>query len=187
MRTGKATSMLAACAALAFAGAAAEESGASPQPAAAGASGPVCGGDARPYRDFDFLVGSWDFFTMDDRKIGEQVYTKREQGCLIVEDWTTLNGGTGMGVNFVDPATGLWRQVWMSPRFHIDYSGGLDENGDILLEGRIYPNDGSADAPVRGVYARQDDGSVVKEFLQFNEETNVWERFFIGRARRIDD
>ena len=74
------------------------------------ADGPVCGGDERAYRDFDFLVGQWDFFTMDDRKIGEQLYAKREQGCLIVEDWTTLNGGAGTGVNFVDPATGLWRQ-----------------------------------------------------------------------------
>ena len=147
-------------------------------------AGPVCGSDASPYRDLDFLVGEWDFFSMDGKKIGAQTYTKREQGCLIFEDWSTVSGGTGSGMNFVDPATGLWRQVWMSPRFHIDYSGGLDESGAFVLEGRMYPNDGSKSAPIRGVYTKQADGSVTKEFLRQNTETDAWETFFIGVARR---
>lgn len=145
---------------------------------------PRCGEDRPPYRDLDFLVGRWDFFTLDGNKIAEQVYSKREQGCLILEDWSTLSGETGTGMNFVDPATGKWRQVWMSPRFHIDYSGGLTENGDFVLEGRIYPNNGDPAAAVRGVYSRQSDGSVTKEFLQYDETTKTWRRFFIGIARR---
>jgi hypothetical protein len=56
-------------------------------------------------------LGEWDFLTADGKKIGEQVYTKKEEGCLIVEEWTTLSGITGTGMTFVDPATKLWRQV----------------------------------------------------------------------------
>ncbi|WP_299581855.1 hypothetical protein [uncultured Microbulbifer sp.] len=145
---------------------------------------PVCSENRSPYRDLDFLVGRWDFFTMDGKKIAAQVYSKKEQGCLIHEDWSTLFGGTGTGMNFVDPATGKWRQVWMSPRYHIDYSGGLVENGDFVLEGRIYPNNGEPVSAIRGVYSRQADGSVVKEFLTFDESTKIWKRFFIGVARR---
>ena len=145
---------------------------------------PVCGEDRAPFRDLDFLVGHWEFFTLEGMKIADQVYSKRERGCLILEDWSTLAGETGTGMNFVDPATNKWRQVWMSPRFHIDYSGGITESGDFVLEGRIYPHTGNPSAAVRGVYSRQPDGSVTKEFLQYDEAAKTWRRFFIGVARR---
>lgn len=153
-------------------------------PPPANAATPTCGEDRAPFRDLDFLVGKWEFFSLDGKKIADQVYSKRERGCLILEDWTTLTGETGTGMNFVDPATNKWRQVWMSPRFHIDYSGGFTASGDFVLEGRIYPNDGRPAAAVRGVYSRQADGSVTKEFLQLDEDTQTWRRFFIGVARR---
>lgn len=55
----------------------------------------------------------------------KQVYTKREKGCLILEEWELNSGETGMGISFVDPETGLWRQVWMSLSYYIDYSEGI--------------------------------------------------------------
>jgi hypothetical protein len=146
--------------------------------------GPVCSQNQAPYRDLDFLIGDWEFFMMDGTKIASQTYTLREQGCLILEDWKTLDGETGTGMNFVDPATGKWRQVWMSPRFHIDYSGGLNEKGEWVLEGRIYPNNGQPSSAVKGVYSKQKDGSVTKEFLIYDEKSKTWQRFFMGVARK---
>lgn len=145
---------------------------------------PVCAGDKAPYRDLDFLVGSWEFFTMDGKKIADQVYHKKEAGCLILEDWKTLWGETGTGMNFVDPKTQKWRQVWMSPSYHIDYSGGLTEAGTFVLEGTIYANSDQQSSAVRGVYSKQADGSVIKEFLKFDNATKEWKQFFIGIARK---
>ena len=146
--------------------------------------GITCAESKSPYRDLDFLVGEWEFFTMEGKKIADQHYRKKEQGCLIQEDWRTLSGQTGTGMNFVDPATGKWRQVWMSPRFHIDYSGGITETGDLVLEGRMYPNNGAPASAIRGIYSRQPDGSITKEFLKRNDATASWQRFFIGVARK---
>jgi hypothetical protein len=53
------------------------------------AAEPVCSYNNAPYRDLDFLVGSWEFFTMDGKKIADQKYFKKESGCLILEDWKT--------------------------------------------------------------------------------------------------
>jgi len=142
----------------------------------------ICASDTAPYRDFDFVLGEWDFLTAKGKKIGEQIYTKRESGCMILEEWSTLSGSTGTGMSFVDPATGLWRQVWMSPMFHIDYSGKLDEKGNMVLEGTLYPNNGDNSAPVRGIWAPQPDGSIKQEFLRFNEAAETWESFFLGFA-----
>ena len=103
---------------------------------------------------------------------------------MIFEGWQTRSGQTGTGVIFFDPATKKWRQIWMSPRFHIDYSGNLDDRGNLILEGRIYPDDGQASSTVRGIYSRKKDDSITKEFLKFDQETKNWDRFFIGVARR---
>jgi len=119
-----------------------------------------------------------------EKKIGEHVYTRREQGCLITEDWTDISGGTGHGMSFVDPNTGLWRQVWMSPTFHIDYSGKLEANGALVLEGMMYPNNGDKPAQIRGIWTQQTDSSVKQEFMKLNENTNVWETFFVGFSHK---
>jgi hypothetical protein len=142
-----------------------------------------CAGDDKPYRDFDFIIGSWEFLTLDGNKAGEQVITKQGEGCTIIEEWTEVSGVTGRGISFVDPKTGLWRQVWMSSRFHIDYSGGLNEIGAMVLEGTMYPTNGNNSSRVRGVWTKQPDGSIKKEFLRFDEKENKWNTFFAGFAR----
>ena len=146
-----------------------------------------CAGDEKPYRDFDFIVGNWEYRNADGHTIGEQVITKQGEGCAIIEEWTEISGITGQGMSFVDPKTGLWRQVWMSSRFHIDYSGGLNESGAMVLEGTMYPTTGGSSSPVRGVWTRQNDGSIRKEFLRFDEKTNEWITFFEGFAHPKKD
>jgi hypothetical protein len=42
----------------------------------------------------------------------------------------------------------------MSPSFHIDYLGSVNENGDMILEGIMYPNNGEKSLPVRGVWIK---------------------------------
>ncbi len=148
---------------------------------------PVCSSNESPYTDFDFVLGTWDFFSPDGDKIGEQTYTKREAGCLILEEWKLLSGSTGLGMSFVDPATGRWRQVWMSPMFHIDYSGGLDGDGNMVLKGTIYPNNGDRSSPVQGVWKKMSDGSVEQEFLVLNNKSNTWEVLFSGVAKQRSD
>ncbi|MBC3874665.1 hypothetical protein [Undibacterium flavidum] len=143
-----------------------------------------CSSQLPPFRDLDFLIGDWEFFTQNGIKIADQHYSSRGQGCLILEDWKELSGATGTGMNFVDPSSGKWQQVWMSADFHINYSGGMRDDGSFVLEGRIFPNSGAASSLFKGIYSKQADGSVIKEFLIFSEKSNSWQRFFIGVARR---
>lgn len=148
------------------------------------AADPVCAKNVSPYRDLDFLIGKWNFFTEEGKLIANQTYHKKEKGCLILEEWKTISGETGTGMNFYDPEIKKWRQVWMSPRFYIDYSGNLDESGNWVLEGRIYPNNGEPSSSVRGIYTRNEDGSITKEFLKYDDKDEIWKQFFIGIAQR---
>lgn len=155
----------------------AQESPSPPAPAA-------CTTDASPYRDFDFWIGEWEVYRPGtDERLGRNFIAKRENGCLLVEDWTGARGGTGMSMNFVDPFLGKWRQVWQSPWGFIDYSGGLDDEGRMVLEGRIHTHASGQDTDFRGRWTPREDGSVLQEFWQ-RAEGEDWERMFAGEYRR---
>lgn len=142
---------------------------------------PPCSSEV--FRQFDFWAGEWEVFTPDGQKAGDNVITIEENGCLLLERWTSVQGGTGQSYNYVDLATNEWRQVWVSAGATIDYSGGLDENGAMSLKGKIaYPN--GTTMPFTGVWTLQEDESVRQHFQQYNAEADEWMDWFIGIYRK---
>ncbi len=135
------------------------------------------------YRAFDFWVGEWEVFGPDEQKAGESKITAEENGCLILEQWTSAQGGTGQSYNFYDPGTEKWRQIWISGGSVIDYAGGLDDEGAMVLEGQIAYRNGAA-APFKGTWTLLDDGSVKQHFQQYNAETKEWADWFVGIYRK---
>ncbi|WP_411819499.1 hypothetical protein ABFZ85_11810 [Hyphococcus formosus] len=144
---------------------------------------PTC--DAPIYSAFDFWLGDW-VVTANDQPAGKNTISKQENGCLLLEQWTSVNGSTGQSYNFVDPARENWRQVWVSAGAVIDIEGGLDESGAMRLEGTITTRTGDQ-APFDGVWTLRDDGNVKQHFRQFNPETDQWDDWFIGIYRKASD
>ncbi|MGQ0650447.1 MAG: tetratricopeptide repeat protein [Gemmatimonadaceae bacterium] len=70
-------------------------------------------------RAFDFWVGEWDVYVNGTAQLaGRNRIDRVSGGCAILENWTShvtiLNGPSeGKSLNFVDPTTRKWRQVWM--------------------------------------------------------------------------
>ncbi len=140
------------------------------------------------FHDFDFWVGEWEVTTAKGQVAGTNSIQKEEYGCLLVERWTSASGVTGQSYNFVDLETGKWRQVWVSAGATIDYSGGLNEDGAMILEGTIgypagQPGNGSK---FKGAWTPNEDGTVTQHFQQHNAETGEWSDWFIGIYTRKD-
>lgn len=169
--------LIAASAALAaaFAGAKAEES--SIEQAALPPPPPAC--DEEIYRQFDFWAGDWEVLNPAGAKAGENSITIEEKGCLLVERWIGAKGGTGQSYNYVDHADGRWRQIWVSAGATIDYKGGLNEKGEMVLEGTIAYRTGKT-APFRGVWTANADGSVTQHFEEFSAANKAWGDWFTG-------
>jgi tetratricopeptide (TPR) repeat protein len=95
-----------------------------------------CMADANA-RAFDFWVGDWDVYVNGTgQKAGENRIDRVAGGCIILENWTAVSGylvgppSSGKSMNFVDPATGLWKQVWMgSGRGQTNYENGKYADG----------------------------------------------------------
>ena len=175
---GLATFVLSACTHVSVA-----EPAAPPKPP----TSPACTTEATPFRDFDFWIGAWDVTDPHGTIAGENVISREENGCLLVERWTGAQGGSGTSLNFVDPQTGLWRQVWMSQGAMIDYSGGLEDSGAMRLQGEITYTRTGKSFPFRGVWTPNKDGSVTQAFTQYDPETETWNDWFTGIYRRKSD
>ncbi|MEJ2084814.1 MAG: hypothetical protein P8Y44_03950 [Acidobacteriota bacterium] len=147
-----------------------------------GAPPPTCENDPR-YSQFDFWLGTWDVF-VGDQKAGENTITEEEGGCLVLEKWTDVAGGTGQSYNFFNPDTEKWRQVWVSNYMTIDYSGGLTENGSMELVGQITYFHNETTLDFLGRWTLQEDGTVRQYFEQFDEEKGEMVPIFTGIYHR---
>ena len=140
-----------------------------------------CDADPR-YRQFDFWVGEWEVF-VNDQKAGDNVVSREESGCLIVERWTDVNGGTGQSYNYFQPDSETWRQVWVSKAMLIDYSGGLVEDGSIELTGWMVNRATGDRTELKGRWTPLGDGTVRQHFEQLDAESKKWQGVFTGIYR----
>ena len=137
-----------------------------------------CSGDV--FKQFDFWLGTWDVTTPDGTLAGVNRITSEENGCLILEQWSSAGGGTGQSYNYYNPATEKWRQVWVSAGGMIDYEGGLTDTGSMKLTGTITYVATGQQAPFTGEWTPNEDGTVTQYFEQYDAESDEWQPWFTG-------
>ena len=140
--------------------------------------------DIDGFSDFDFWLGEWEVFDSNTgNRAGENSIQKMEGGCMLMESWTSAGGGTGTSMNYFNPVTNEWRQLWVSAgRYSIDIVGGL-RGQSMVLEGSIY-NFAGAVWNFRGSWTPNPDGTVRQFFEQFNHDSEQWAPWFDGRYVR---
>jgi hypothetical protein len=134
------------------------------------------------FNDFNFWVGEWNVYSNDEARTlqGTNSITKHHNNCLIMENWTSVQGGTGRSMNYYDPVEDLWRQLWVAGGYSIDYTGGLDADGAMVLAGKINYYSAGNSLAFRGKWTPNADGSVRQFFEQQNPDTSEWSVWFDG-------
>ena len=134
------------------------------------------------FNQWDFWVGEWKVYSNDEKRAfqGSNRISKHHKNCLIMENWTSAQGGTGSSMNYYDPVEKQWRQLWVAGGYSIDYTGGLDDNGAMVLNGKINYYKQGKSFPFRGSWTPNEDGSVRQFFEQFDEEKQSWNVWFDG-------
>lgn len=135
------------------------------------------------FKDFDFWVGHWSVSARSNgQHAGTNKITRMEGNCMLREEWTSAQGGTGQSMNYYNPVTGKWRQLWVSAGaggYVIDYEGSL-RDGSMVMEGSISYYQQNQAFPFRGTWTPNEDGSVRQFFEQFNPDTKEWQPWFDG-------
>jgi hypothetical protein len=138
------------------------------------------------FDDFDFWVGEWNVYTNDEARkfAGTNSITKHHANCLLKESWVDTAGNDGFSINYYNPLRSEWRQVWVANGYSIDYTGGLNDKGAMVLEGHLDSYGPGTSQPFRGIWTPQDNGDVVQHFDVLNPETGEWDVWFEGRYVR---
>lgn len=136
------------------------------------------------FRAFDFWVGDWDVHTPAGQLAGTNSIERAQRGCVLIENWTSVSGGTGMSINYLDNATGEWVQVWNAEGgSQIQIRGGMTDDG-MLLVGTFHAVAPGTTVPFRGLWTLLDDGRVRQFFEQSTDGGDTWTPWFEGYYTR---
>ena len=149
--------------------------------ATAQVSGPDC--SAPEYRQFDFWVGDWEV-TARGRVAGTNLVTKRDDGCVVHEQWNGSQGSTGESWNFFDRSTGLWHQVWIDGTGGVLRFSGRYADGRLAMTGESTAPDGSTVLHKLTFYNNAEDGTVRQVWEQSKDGGSSWTVVFDGLYRR---
>jgi hypothetical protein len=79
------------------------------------------------YRQFDFWIGDWEVYGLNDKKAGDSKIERILDSCVILENWKSAGGPySGKSFNTYNAMTKQWQQIW------VDNVGGSTE----FLEGK---------------------------------------------------
>jgi len=131
------------------------------------------------FRQFDFWVGDWEVKGGDGTFYGKNRISNEEQGCVLVEHWSSATGNTGMSVNYYDAHTREWVQIWNGLGIQIQIRGGL-EDGSMVLTGDIHYLANGDHRDFRGTWTPLEDGVVRQFFEESTDHGLTWSAWFEG-------
>ncbi len=139
------------------------------------------------FAEFDFWIGKWDVHAPSGVLAGHNQITREERGCVLIEDWGSASGGSGMSINYVDKINGEWVQIWNDASgSQINIRGGITEEG-MLLTGTIHYVATGQTLPFRGLWTLLEDGRVRQYFEQSNDGGETWVSWFEGYYSRAEE
>ena len=89
-----------------------------------------------------------------------------------------------MSLNYYNPVRDQWRQLWVSNGYSIDYTGGLNDKGQMVLLGEIDGYQAGTSTRFRGIWTLEENGDVIQHFDTWDAEKDDWAVWFEGRYVR---
>ena len=96
--------------------------------------------DAAEYRRFDFWLGDWDSFDLDNGKESPRSVARNHvdailDGCVLREDYDQFDGLHGQSFTIWDASRRVWHQSWVTNRGQLLQLDGSRKGARITFEG----------------------------------------------------
>lgn len=133
-------------------------------------------------RQLDFWVGEWSVTNPQGQEVGINVVTIDLEGCVVRESWTDGYGNRGTSVNFYDPATARWHQVWTSDNGTVTHYEGEWHDGAMRFLAAGFGDADGEERHRRMTFTPNDDGSV-RQLIEQSDDGRTWTIGFDGLYR----
>lgn len=136
------------------------------------------------FRRFDFWIGEWVVTNVKGDTIGSSRITSVSRGCAVLEEWKDRSGGSGTSINFWEPATSRWNQLWVGGAGGILRLEGDYRDGAMELTGKTPRQTSSGSVLDRIRWTAAGDGSLQQLWLLSTDGGTSWRESFRGIYRR---
>jgi len=134
---------------------------------------------------FDFWLGDWQVTNPQGQVVGENHISHDLANCVVRESWTNAYGDRGTSVNFFDPASAHWHQVWTSDNGTITHYEGEFRDGSMRFEANGFGDRDGKTAFRRMTFTPNPDGSV-RQLIEDSNDGESWMTSFDGTYRHPD-
>ena len=85
------------------------------------------------YRAFDFWIGQWQVTTHSDNIVRFNTISKINDGCTLLEEYTSPSGYSGKSLNIYDRQSNQWHQTWTdNTGLRLQLAGNIKDNIMIM-------------------------------------------------------
>ncbi len=130
-------------------------------------------------KQFDFWVGNWDVYNAEGSLVGKNVINIKpfEGGLILMEHWTSAGGGSGRSMNYYEPVSRRWKQIWVDSKGVLETSG-VWKDGSLRFRGERKTNKGQV-IQHKMVFTPDDHGNV-RQLIHESSDGENWEEYFDG-------
>ena len=134
---------------------------------------------AGEYRQLDFWVGEWGVTYADGRPAGKSVIQKVLNGCVILENWSGVDGFDGKSFNMYDRNKKKWTQKWVDSRGQLlEFEGNFQ--GKTLEYTTRYTRLDGKNVLASMSFSPESNGTVRQIWKQSSDDGKTWNIEFDG-------
>jgi hypothetical protein len=136
------------------------------------------------YQEFDFWLGQWQVSSPSSKQSSHNTITKINNGCGLLEEYTTKTGFEGKSLNIFDAQTQQWHQTWIdNTGYLLRLSGGM-EGSSMVMTGETR---GKKDKLIlnRITWTPKKNGDVRQHWQTSNDNGKTWQTAFDGLYHKV--
>jgi hypothetical protein len=136
------------------------------------------------YRRLDFWIGEWNVTYRDGKPAGKSLIQKVLKDCVILENWTGVDGFDGKSFNLYDRNKNKWIQKWVDSRGQLLEFEGIFMDKTLEYLGKYKTLDGK-NVVASMSFSHESDGTVRQIWKQSIDSGKTWKVEFDGVYTKV--
>lgn len=133
----------------------------------------------KQYSEFDFWLGKWEVSNNTNTNISHNKITKINNGCGLLEEYTTPTGYQGKSLNIYNKQDNHWHQTWVDNSGLLLQLKGQLINNQMVMKGVTYDKENNK-VENKITWQPLENGKVRQHWQQKNNNSNKWQTVFDG-------